>query len=98
MEAHILAVLKAIETAFPPPEHCHHALLVTQHGSDAEGWHDRLTLSLVFENEDGSKRFHRIFFDGEGELEDPVKLVAEIRELLIRPTDDAGCSTLPPSA
>lgn len=98
MEAHILAALKAIETAFPPPEHCHHALLVTRYGSDETGWEDRLTLAMVLEDAENGKRFHRLYFDGEGELEDPVKLVAEIRELLIRPTDDAGCSTLPPSA
>lgn len=38
--------LKAIETAIPPPMHCHHAITYAQFGSDDCGWEDKLALQI----------------------------------------------------
>ncbi len=42
----LLALLKGLEAAVPPPPNCHHAITYAQYGSNAEGWQDRLALQV----------------------------------------------------
>jgi hypothetical protein len=87
MREQLLEFLKALETAIPPPEKCHHAITYAQYGSDEHGWKDKLALQIGH----GGK-FH-CFFIEPGDFEKPAKtLIDEIRSGLMAPADNAQLS------
>jgi hypothetical protein len=77
MRQKLITLLKALETAWPPPPKCHHVLMYAQFGSDQTGWEDRLLLQV---NNNGV--FYPLFLD-ESDIERPVpSIVSEIVEIL----------------
>jgi hypothetical protein len=90
----ILEFLKRLEDVIPPPTNCHHAITYAQHGSDLEGWTDKLAvhvhapgvkfdpLNLVRPVGQSSLHFQTFFLEAEDEDKSVMVLVEEIRRLL----------------
>jgi len=51
MKQWLMTLLRALETALPPPAGAHHAITAARYGSDETGWEDRLALHLMLDGE-----------------------------------------------
>ena len=80
MREYVITLLKQMEEAIAPPQHCHHALTYARYGSDESGWVDKLALQV---NQNGS--FHCFFIDEGDDLNPPEDIVAEIVGMILIP-------------
>jgi hypothetical protein len=91
----LINFLKALETAVPPPPHCHHAITYARYGSDEKGWQDRLALQVGVICNCKELIFHCFFLNDEDLLGPADAVIAQIVIALNRPGSAAQVSHIP---
>lgn len=84
MKNYLLTLMKQLEALVPPPPRCHHAIMYSQFGSDADGWEDKLTVQV---NMNG--QFHAVFLDAGDFQKSAVELAEAIADSLAEPMPNA---------
>jgi hypothetical protein len=74
---YMIELLKAIEAAIPPPANCHHCVTCAKHGSDSEGWTDKLALQV---NREG--KFYCFFLEENDLAYDAANIQSFVAELV----------------
>jgi hypothetical protein len=80
----LIDVLKQLEAAIPPPQHCHHAITFARYGSDLTGWEDKLALQI---NSGG--KFHCFFLDDQDFRTEPARFVESVVHLMSEHDENA---------
>jgi len=76
MKQWLMALLRALEVAVPPPTGGHHAITAARYGSDETGWEDHLALHLMT---DGARV--TLFLDDYDFAAAPETVAAEILQI-----------------
>jgi hypothetical protein len=80
MRQFLIDLLKGLEASVPPPPNCHHAITYAKHGSDEDGWTDKLALQV-----NHNRKFYCFFLEEDDLPNDPQRIIGEVQKALSSP-------------